>query len=126
MTNAENIEIYFYQNCKQNDDVINPEAFLLLPHPFAGRFLRPSQGFCTAEGCGNAKCVVSEVTPLMEKALRGKNIYIDPGYLLEDKKDYNDHSLIQEFENYIDTHSSTKKKEKNNKEEEKKSKKEKY
>ena len=97
MINVEYIETNFYKNCKQNDEIINPEALLLLPHPSAGRFLRPSQGFCTVEGCGNAKCVVSEVTPLMEKALRGKNIYIDPGYLLEDKKDYNDHSLIQEF-----------------------------
>ena len=97
MINVEYIETNFYKNCKQNDEIINPEALLLLPHPSAGRFLRPSQGFCTVEGCGNAKCVVSEVTPLMEKALRGKNIYIDPGYLLEDKKDYNDHSLIKKF-----------------------------
>jgi hypothetical protein len=54
-----------------------------------------------------------ETTTLKEKeALKGKNIDIDPEYILEDKKEYNDHSLIQEFENYIDTHSSTKKKKK--------------
>ena len=115
MINVGNIETNFYKNCKQNDDVINPEAFLLLPHPFAGRFLRPSQGFCTAEGCGNAKYFVNRATRLIEKALRGKNIDIDPEYLLEDKKDYNDHSLIQEFKNYIDTHALTKKKKKRKK-----------
>ena len=121
----EYIETNFYKNRKQNDDVINPEAFLLLPHPFAGRFLRPSQGFCTAEGCGNAKYMVSKVTTLIEKALRGKNIDIDPEYLLEDKKNYNDHSLIQEFKNYIDTHALTKKKKKIIKKKKKKAKKKK-
>ena len=97
MINVEYIETNFYKNCKQNDEIINPEALLLLPHAFAGRFLRPSQGFCTAEGCGNAIYNLIEVTPLMKKALRGKNIDIDPEYLLEDKKDYNDRSLIQKF-----------------------------
>ena len=93
MINAENIEINFYQNCKQNDDVIND---------------------------------IVETTTLKEKeALKGKNIDIDPEYILEDKKEYNDHSLIQEFENYIDTHSSTKKKKKIIKKKKKKAKKKK-
>ena len=93
MTNAENIETNFYQNCKQNDDVIND---------------------------------IVETTTLKEKeALKGKNIDIDPEYILEDKKEYNDHSLIQEFENYIDTHSSTKKKKKIIKKKKKKAKKKK-
>ena len=59
---------------------------------------------------------IVETTTLKEKeALKGKNIDIDPEYILEDKKEYNDHSLIQEFENYIDTHSLTKKKQKRKK-----------
>ena len=96
MINAEYIEINFYKNCKQNDDVNND---------------------------------IVETTTLKEKeALKGKNIDIDPEYLLEDKKgynDYNDHSLIQEFENYIDTHSLTKKQKKIIKKKKKKAKKKK-
>ena len=93
MINAEYIETNFYENCKQNDDVIND---------------------------------IVETTTLKEKeALKGKNIDIDPEYILEDKKEYNDHSLIQEFENYIDTHSSTKKKKKIIKKKKKKAKKKK-
>ena len=96
MTHAENIETNFYQNCKQNDDVIND--------------------------------IVVSTTLKEKEALRGKNIDIDPEYLLEDKKDYNDyndHGLIQEFENYIDTNALTKKKKKIIKKKKKKAKKKK-
>ena len=69
---------------------------------------------------------IVETTTLKEKeALKGKNIDIDPEYILEDKKEYNEHSLIQEFENYIDTHALTKKKKKIIKKKKKKAKKKK-